>query len=78
MVSLPGFRPIDPTSTAFLLAENRNMPMHVGGLQLFEPPAGAGPDYVRQMFESMRDTERIAPLFHKHPYRSVRTGGTLV
>jgi diacylglycerol O-acyltransferase len=78
VVSVPGFRPIDPTSAAFLLAENRNMPMHVGGLQLFEPPAGAGPDYVREMFESMRDTERIAPLFLKHPHRSVRTGGTLV
>ncbi|GAA3661475.1 wax ester/triacylglycerol synthase family O-acyltransferase [Nocardioides ginsengisoli] len=78
MVSVPGFRPIDPTATAFLLAENRNMPMHVGGLQLFEPPADAGPDYVREMFESMRDTETIAPLFLKHPYRSVRTGGTLV
>ncbi|WP_235535918.1 WS/DGAT/MGAT family O-acyltransferase [Nocardioides sp. Root190] len=78
MVSVPGFRPIDPTSAAFLLAENRSMPMHVGGLQLFEPPAGAGPEYVREMFESMRDTERIAPLFLKHPHRSVKTGGTLV
>ena len=27
--------PIDPTATGFLLAENRQMPMHVGGLQLF-------------------------------------------
>ena len=35
--------PIDPTSAGFLLAENRNMPMHVGGLQLFEKPEGAGP-----------------------------------
>ncbi|WGX97982.1 wax ester/triacylglycerol synthase family O-acyltransferase [Nocardioides sp. L-11A] len=78
MVSVPGNRLIDPTATAFLLAENRNMPMHVGGLQLFEPPADAGPDFVREMFESMRDTERIAPLFLKHPHRSVRTGGTLV
>ncbi|WP_408898339.1 WS/DGAT/MGAT family O-acyltransferase [Nocardioides sp. R1-1] len=77
MVSVPG-KLIDPTSAAFLLAENRNMPMHVGGLQLFEPPADAGPDFVREMFESMRDTERIAPLFLKHPHRSVKTGGTLV
>ena len=78
MVSVPGNRLIDPTSTAFLLAESRNMPMHVGGLQLFEKPAGAGPDFVREMFESMRDTEAVAPLFLKHPHRSVRTGGTLV
>ncbi len=78
MVSVPGFRPIDPTASAFLLAENRNMPMHVGGLQLFEKPEGAGPEFVREMFESMRDTEQVAPLFLKHPHRSVKTGGTLV
>jgi diacylglycerol O-acyltransferase / wax synthase len=70
--------PIDPTSTAFLLAENRSMPMHVGGLQLFEKPEGAGPDYTREMFEQMRDVEEIAPLFLKHPHRSLRTGAQLV
>jgi diacylglycerol O-acyltransferase len=69
--------PIDPTSTAFLLAENRSMPMHVGGLQLFEKPEGAGRDYTRQMFEAMRDVEEIRPLYLKHPYRSIRTGGQL-
>ncbi|CAN5666322.1 wax ester/triacylglycerol synthase family O-acyltransferase [soil metagenome] len=69
---------IDPTSAAFLLAENRNMPMHVGGLQLFKKPEGAGRTYVRQMYEEMRDVEQIAPLFLKHPYRSVRTGAQLV
>jgi diacylglycerol O-acyltransferase len=70
--------PIDPTSAAFLLAENRNMPMHVGGLQLFQKPEGAGRNYVREMFEQMRDEDDIAPLFLKHPYRSLRTGGQLV
>lgn len=69
---------IDPTSTAFLLAENRNMPMHVGGLQLFKRPEGAGPDYVREMYVAMRDVEEIAPLFLKHPHRSLATGGQLV
>ncbi len=78
MVSAPGFRPIDPTSAAFLLAENRNMPMHVGALQLFENPADGGPDFTREMFESMRDTAQVAPLFLKHPHRSVKTGGALV
>ncbi|WP_211348946.1 WS/DGAT/MGAT family O-acyltransferase [Nocardioides litoris] len=70
--------PIDPTATAFLLAENRNMPMHVGGLQLFEKPEGADRDYTRQMFESMLDVDEVAPLFLKHPHRSVRTGAQLV
>jgi diacylglycerol O-acyltransferase len=70
--------PIDPTSVAFLLAENRSMPMHVGGLQLFEKPKGAARDYTRHMFEEMRDVEQIRPLYLKHPHRSIRTGGQLV
>ncbi|WP_193606514.1 wax ester/triacylglycerol synthase family O-acyltransferase [Nocardioides lijunqiniae] len=70
--------PIDPTGTGFLFAENRNMPMHVGGLQLFQKPEGAGRGYVREMFEQMSDVEEIAPLFLKRPYRSVRTAGQWV
>jgi len=70
--------PIDPTSAAFLLTENRSMPMHVGGLQLFEKPEGAGRGYTREMFEAMRDVEEIRPLYLKHPHRSIRTGGQLV
>ena len=70
--------PIDPTGTAFLLAENRSMPMHVGGLQLFEKPEGAGRNYGREMYESMRDVDEIAPLFLKRPHRSLSTGGQLV
>lgn len=54
------------------------MPMHVGGLQLFEKPEGAGPDYIREMYESMRGTDEVAPLFLKHPHRSVKTGAQLV
>ena len=70
--------PIDPTSAGFLLAENRNMPMHVGGLQLFKKPEGVGRGYIREMFEQMRDVEEISPLFLKHPHRSLRTGAQLV
>jgi diacylglycerol O-acyltransferase len=69
---------IDPTGTGFLLAENRSMPMHVGGLQLFEKPAGAGRGYGREMYESMRDVEEIAPLFLKRPHRALTTAGQLV
>ncbi len=74
----PVVTPIDPTSAGFLLAENRSQPMHVGGLQLFEKPEDAGRGYVRRMYEEMRDVEDIAPLFLKHPHRSVRTGAQLV
>ena len=73
--------PIDPTAVGFLLAENRTQPMHVGGLQLFKKPEGAGRNYVREMYESMRSydsIDEVAPLFLKHPSRSLRTAGQFV
>jgi diacylglycerol O-acyltransferase len=70
--------PIDPTAVGFLMAENRQMPMHVGGLQLFKKPEGAGRNYVREMYEQMLDVDEIAPLFLKRPHRSVKTGGQFV
>ena len=71
-------QPLDPTAAAFLMAENRRMPMHVGGLQLFRKPEGAGRDYVKDLYEHLRESDDIAPLFLKHPVRSVRTGGQYV
>ena len=65
--------PMDPTSAAFLFAENRQMPMHVGGLQLFEKPEGAPRDYVRQIYEQMSEVDEIAPLFLKRPTRGITT-----
>ncbi|MGH3362707.1 MAG: WS/DGAT/MGAT family O-acyltransferase [Nocardioides sp.] len=70
--------PIDPTAVGFLLAENRNMPMHVGGLQLFKKPEGAGRNYVRELYAQSLDVDEVAPLFIKHPHRSARTGAQLV
>lgn len=70
--------PIDPTSAGFLYAESRQMPMHVGGLQLFETPVGSARDYARQIYESMSQVEKIAPLFLKHPTRGFSTAGQWV
>lgn len=67
--------PMDPTSAAFLFAENRQMPMHVGGLQLFEKPEGSPRDYVRKLYESMSEVSEIAPLFLKRPTRGITTAG---
>jgi diacylglycerol O-acyltransferase len=67
--------PLDPTAAAFLMAENRRMPMHVGGLQLFTRPEGASRNYVRDLYGHLRESDDIAPLVLKHPVRSVRTGG---
>ena len=55
--------PIDPTSAGFLLAESRRTPMHVGGLQLFRPPEGAGPGFARELYDAMLDVDEVAPLF---------------
>jgi len=67
--------PIAPASVAFLIAENRTMPMHVAGLQLFEKPGGAPRNYARQVYEQMIGVEEMAPLFLKRPVRSLRTAG---
>jgi diacylglycerol O-acyltransferase len=67
--------PMDPTSAAFLYAENRQMPMHVGGLQLFEKPEGAPRDYARRIYEQMSEVDEMSPLFLKRPTRGITTAG---
>jgi diacylglycerol O-acyltransferase len=69
---------IDPTSAAFLYVESRTQPMHVGALQLYEKPEGAGRGYVREVYEALADVDEVAPLFLKHPHRSITTAGQLV
>jgi len=70
--------PIDPTSVAFLLAETRSTPMHVGGLHLYKKPEGAGRDYALQMYEQFRSVEELAPIFTRHPSRGIGTAGQWV
>lgn len=70
--------PFDPQSLAFFMAESKDMPIHVGGLLLFEKPEGVGDDYVRELYEEQLKVERLRPLFAKRPYRSIATGGQLV
>lgn len=67
-------QPLDPTAAAFLMAENRRMPMHVGGLQLYTKPEGAGRNFVHDLYGQLRESDDISPLFLKHPVRSLRTG----
>jgi diacylglycerol O-acyltransferase / wax synthase len=67
--------PMDLTSSGFLFTENRNQPMHVGGLQLFRKPEGAGRNFVKDLYEEMLTFDDPAPLFLKRPHRSLSTGG---
>ena len=58
---------ISPTDSIFLLGESREHPMHVGGLQLFDPPDDAGPNFLRESYEAMLACRDVQPTFRKHP-----------
>jgi len=63
------------TDSMFLLAESREHPMHVGGLQLFELPEGAGPDYVNEFHRSLLAMPDVRPLFRRRPRGPVGSVG---
>jgi WS/DGAT/MGAT family acyltransferase len=63
------------TDSMFLLAESREHPMHVGGLQLFELPDGAGPDYVSDFHRQLLSLVDVSPLFRRRPRGPVGTVG---
>ena len=51
--------------------------MHVGSLQLFETPPGAGPDFLSGLYREALAVPDVAPVFRKRPVRSLRTLGQL-
>ena len=65
-----------PTDSMFLLAESREHPMHVGGLQLFVTPEDAGPQYARQMIDAFRQSSDVSALFRRRPADPVNLLGT--
>lgn len=60
---------ISPTDSMFLIGESREHPMHVAGLQLFQPPDGSGPEFIRDMYETIAKNDDFQPTFRKHPGR---------
>lgn len=58
-------RALSPVDQLFLYLEKRQQPMHVAGLQLFSFPEGAGPKYVKELAESIRDYSYPAPPFNQ-------------
>jgi diacylglycerol O-acyltransferase len=58
---------IAPLDLMFLLGESREHPMHVAGLQVFEPPEGAGPEYVRDIYQDLVVRDDVSRTFRKHP-----------
>lgn len=60
-----------PTDAIFLLGESREHPMHVGGLQLFKPPPGAGRGFARELHKQLAAQRDFQPTFRKHPAKFV-------
>lgn len=58
---------MSPVDALFVAAESREHPLHVGALQLFQPPGGAGRAFVRETHRAMLECQDIAPLFRKRP-----------
>jgi diacylglycerol O-acyltransferase len=58
---------MSPTDSIFLLTETREHPMHVGGLQIFRPPEGAGPEFAREAYDSLVANRDFQPTFRKRP-----------
>src|SRR5271169_5629563 len=66
-----------PTDAVFLLGESREHPMHVGGLQLYEPPPDAGPGFVRDFYDQLVAQQEFQPTFLKRPATFLGAIGTL-
>ncbi|TCM51609.1 wax ester/triacylglycerol synthase family O-acyltransferase [Kribbella sp. VKM Ac-2568] len=62
---------VGPLDAMFLLGETREQPMHVGGLMLFELPAGARDqvfpdgtrDYMSRLYEDIVEDQTVNPVF---------------
>ncbi|MDQ1687689.1 MAG: diacylglycerol O-acyltransferase / wax synthase [Frankiaceae bacterium] len=66
---------MSPTDAMFLIPESREQPMHVGSLQLYEPPPGSGPDYLTRLYQQAIAERSVKAQFRKRPYRGLSTLG---
>jgi len=62
-------KPLTPVDQMFLWLERRTQPMHVGGLELLTPPAGAGADWLAQQVDELRKAVRAQPPFNRRLVR---------
>ena len=56
---------LNPLDAAWLYVESYDTPMHVAGLQIFSPPAGAPEDFVGRMLTDFRATRYFAPPWNR-------------
>jgi len=50
----------------WLFLETRDTPNHVGALMIFEPPASAGPGYMRDLTEHLRSIDTLVQPWNLH------------
>lgn len=67
--------PMPITDSIFLLAESREHPVHVGGLQLFDLPEGAGPDYLGDLHRKLVACDAVDRRFRNRAWRGVSSLG---
>lgn len=67
--------PMSPTDSVFLSVESAQTPMHVGGLELFEPAADNSAAEVFEHLSSGHAIDDVAPLFKKRARRSLSSAG---
>ncbi|MGI8814019.1 MAG: WS/DGAT/MGAT family O-acyltransferase [Pseudonocardia sp.] len=67
--------PMPVTDAVFLLAESREHPTHVAGLQLFRTPDGAGPDFLSEAYRELLTHTEISRTMRRRPIRTVGTLG---
>ena len=67
--------PMPLNDSMFLLAERREQPMHVGGLQLFRLPPDAGEDYLLSLYQQVIHSKEVSPIFRRRPYRPAASLG---
>jgi len=66
---------VRPMDAVYLWGETRRSPAHVVALQIFRPPADAGPELLDGLYQAMTDPAAVKPAFRRRPYRSPATAG---
>ncbi|HRD83872.1 MAG TPA: wax ester/triacylglycerol synthase family O-acyltransferase [Rubrivivax sp.] len=67
-------KPMNVLDAGLLMMESPETPMHIGGVQVLKPPAGARRDHVRKLRDRMMQFPADGAPFN---YRLARTGGRL-
>jgi diacylglycerol O-acyltransferase len=64
-------KPVNAIDSGFLWLEKTNQPMHVGGMQLYTPPADADETFGAKMVEKMRSHKTLYAPFNKRLTRKL-------